>query len=694
MNKLEAGILQSLPPGGAKLCVETNGVEWRFEIAPDGRLWQRSLGGRASLSADPGPMSPAYPAGGDGWVFEPALQVTHADGNTSTDLRVRDWAVQGDTTRIELKDPQYPFFLTLCFRAIPELDVIESWTIVRHEESSAVSLQAYASSSLPFDASNLHLTQFHGDWVDEANLYTERLGPGIKILDSKLSSRAHQFTAPWFLLSRGPLKEEEGEIFGGCLAWSGSFRFSFELVPKQGIQAICGINPFGSALRLPPNEELTTPKMVWAWSGAGVGEHSRKLHRYVREHVIRDGQTPRPILLNNWEATYFKFDERKIVSLFDGAKDLGMELFLLDDGWFGEKYPRDDDTQGLGDWCTDPKKLPNGLSALTEAADERGLRFGLWFEPEMVNPRSELFERHPDWIVAQPKREIELKRNQIVLDLSRPEVREYAFRVLDDTLSANPGITYVKWDCNRYFTQPGSSYLDLDHQGHLPLEYTRGVYEVMERLAESHPSVQVMMCSGGGGRVDYGAMRFAHELWPSDMTDPERRIFIQWGFSHFYPAMAVANHVTRYKERPMSFAFDVAMSGRLGMDVDVEKLTPEDRRYSATAIRAYKGIRDVVQLGDLYRLESPYEGSRSALMYVLGERAVVFVYSLGNSPGSALPLRGLIPDRMYEVRPLVGQERSSEDLSGHDLMRKGLVIPPLAIHESRVFELTAAGQDL
>ncbi|HEY0867090.1 MAG TPA: alpha-galactosidase, partial [Fimbriimonas sp.] len=430
--------------------------------------------------------------------------------------------------------------------------------------------------------------------------------------------------------------------------------------------------------------------MVWAWSGRGTGELSRKIHRYVRREVLRDGDRPRAILLNNWEATYFDFDEDKIVSLFDGARDLGMELFLLDDGWFGSKHPRDDDSQGLGDWQTDPRKLPNGLEVLPRKAGEKGLRFGLWFEPEMVNPRSELFEQHPDWLIQQPKREMQLQRNQMVLDLANPDAREFAFRVLHDTLCANPGISYVKWDCNRYLTQPGSPSLGRDRQSHLQVEYVRALYGIMERLAELHPGVEVMMCSGGGGRVDYGAMRFAHELWPSDMTDPVKRIFIQWGYSFFYPAMAVANHVTRWGKRPLKFAFDVAMSGRLGMDMDVDKLCCGDRAFARSAIEAYKGIREVVQFGELYRLESPYDGGRSSLMYLRAERAVVFAYSPSEAPAAPLRLKGLDPERRYHVREInlpLGSRGVRRTVEGRSLMETGLPLPAFGPFGSGVYEV-------
>ncbi len=672
------------------LRIETAHAALDLYVDDDGRLMQRGFGAKTAEETN---GQVAYPASGDGWTFEPALQVVHADGNTSTDLRVVRTATEGGTTRIVLKDPAYSFQVDLLIRAVPALDVVEAWTEVRHEEQGAVTLEGFASSAPDLGQGRFWLTQFHGDWGQEAQMEETELPYGVTVLDSKLGVRAHQFRAPWFLLSKGaPAQEDAGEAIGGSLAWSGNFRFAFEKLPQGRLRATCGMNPYASAYHLKAGETFATPKMVWAWSGRGTGELSRKLQRYAREEVIRDGDKPRAILLNNWEATYFDFDEKKIVSLFDGAKDLGMELFLLDDGWFGVKYPRDGDTQGLGDWTPDPKKLPNGLGALTGAAQSKGLRFGLWFEPEMVNPKSELFEKHPDWLIQQPKREFDLSRNQMVLDLANPKVAEYSFGILDKALTENPGITYVKWDCNRFLTQPGSPYLGKDRQSHLWIDYVHALYGIMGRITKRHPNVEIMMCSGGGGRVDYGAMRYAQEFWPSDMTDPVNRIRIQWGYSYFFPPIATSAHVTDMGGRPIKFAFDVAMSGRLGMDMDVDKLSNEDRAFAKAAVATYKGIRDVVQLGEQYRLESPYAGPRSALMSVQEGRAVVFVYSLGDTPAALLKLKGLDAKRTYRIREIdlaPGVKGLEGTLDGAALMQNGLPLPTYARYGSGVFELTA-----
>lgn len=661
--------------------IETANAALALYVDDEGHLRQRAFG---SKQADEAEGQIAFPAAGDGWTFEPALQVTHADGNTSTDLRFVRQTRTGNLTRITLRDPAYPLDVDLCFRTFAADDVIEAWTEVRHAERRPITLSGFASSAPDLGTGEQYLTQFQGDWSREAGMEESRLPTGITVLDSKLGVRAHQFRAPYFMIARGgPAQEDTGEVLGGALAWSGSFRFAFEKLPDGRVRANCGMNPYASAYRLPAGETFATPKMVWVWSGRGTGEMSRKMHRYVRTQVLRDGDQPRAILLNNWESTYFDFDERKLVSLFSGARDLGIELFLLDDGWFGTKYPRNGDTQGLGDWAPNPKKLPRGLGPLADAAVERGLRFGLWFEPEMVNPRSELFERHPDWLIRQPKRPFDLQRNQMVLDLTNPKVAEFAYQTVHQALAKNPGITYVKWDCNRYLTQPGSPFLPADRQSELWIRYVRNLYAIMDRLAKAHPKVEIMMCSGGGGRVDLGALQFAHEYWPSDQTDPAKRITIQWGYSYFLPPIASANHVTRAGDHGLQYAFDVAMSGVLGMDIDVDRLTPAERSLSQVAVSRYKSIRDVVQLGDQYRLESPYAGPRSTMMNVYRDRAVVFVYSTGASPARALRLKGLDASRRYR---LVGSDRV---LSGASLMSEGLPVEALGAFTSRVVELRA-----
>jgi alpha-galactosidase len=406
---------------------------------------------------------------------------------------------------------------------------------------------------------------------------------------------------------------------------------------------------------------------------------SRKFHAWARDFGIRDGHKTRTVLLNNWEATGFDFDFDRIVKLFDPAREIGTELFLLDDGWFGNKYPRVNDHAGLGDWEPNRQRLPNGLAPLAAEAVKRGLRFGIWIEPEMVNPKSELFDEHPDWVIRQPKRELELQRNQLVLDLTRPAVQAFEWKTIESILSV-PGISYAKWDCNRYLTQPGSSYLAPDRQSHLWIDYVHALYALMAKTAKAFPETELMLCSGGGGRADYGALKYFHEFWPSDNTDPVRRVTMQWDYSYFFPPMALASHVTHWGRRPMHFACSVAMSARFGMDLDLVKLSPEDKAICAGAIRAYKQIRDVTLLGDLYRLEDPHEAVRGAINFVLPDqtRAAVFVFQLKD--GEAIPVRpqGLDPAKHYTVRemnPAPGRSALTQEgksFTGEELMRDGV----------------------
>ena len=665
--------------------VQTKYLTLNFRVGDDGRLFQQAVGSE-NQNAKPLRTDESYPPAGDGYVWEPALQVTHSDGNTSTALIFESLTRKNDAagrelTQIHLRDPAYPLAVTLNFCADRERDVVEQWTEIVHHESGPVTLERMASTALLLPSTNVCLTHFFGDWAKEMlSPITEPITPGIKVLDSKLGVRADQFQNPSFVLSLdGPPVENSGRVLAGSLEWSGSFQCAFEN-NGAGIRALCGVNPFASAYHLNPDETFTTPKMLWAWSENGLGEMSRNLHSWARDFGLRDGHKTRAALLNNWEATGFDFDFDRILGLYDPAKALGVELFLLDDGWFGNKYPRVNDDAGLGDWQPNRSRLPNGLAPLAAEAVKRGLRFVIWMEPEMVNPNSELFEQHPDWVIKQPKRELELQRNQLVLDLTRPEVQQFEWNSIKGILSV-PNITYAKWDCNRYLTQPGSSYLAPDRQSHLWIDYVNALYRLMDQTARTFPDTELMLCSGGGGRVDYGALKYFHEFWPSDDTDPTLRVLMQWDYSYFFPVMGIASHVTHWGNRPIHFACSVAMSARFGMDLDLTKLPASDKAVCAGALGAYKQIREVTQLGDLYRLENPHETFRGALNFVSPDRAraVLFAFQLKDGPQSPVHPEGLDPSKSYTIRELnpapgrAAMPLEGKTLTGDELMRDGIV---------------------
>jgi alpha-galactosidase len=690
---------RALPPYDT-FSVQTRNFAINFEVGDDGRLYQSPVGTtylNEKLQRD----DESYPQAGDGYIWEPALQIDHADGNTSTSLVYQGITrslddVGRELTRIKLHDPAYPLQITLDFLADSNRDVIEQWTEIVHHESGPVVLERMASTALLLPATNVYLTHFFGDWAKEMlSPITELITPGTKVLDSKIGVRADQFRNPSFVLSLdGPPAENSGRVLGGSLEWSGSFQCAFDDNSKN-VRALCGVNPFASAYHLEPHKTFVTPKMIWAWSASGLGGMSRNLHRWARDFGLRDGHKVRAVLLNNWEATDFDFDFNRIVGLYDPAKEIGAELFLLDDGWFGNKYPRVNDHAGLGDWQPNRQRLPDGLAPLAAEAVKRGLRFGIWMEPEMVNPRSELYERHPDWVIAQPRRELELQRNQLVLDLTRPEVQAFERRSIQDILGV-PDISYAKWDCNRYVTQPGSPWLAPDRQSHLWIDYVNALYALMDKTAKKFPDTELMLCSGGGGRVDYGALKYFHEFWPSDNTDPTLRVPMQWDYSYFFPPMAIASHVTHWGNRPMHFACSVAMSARFGMDMDLNKLSASDKAICAGAISAYKRIRDVTQLGDLYRLENPHDNFRGALEFVSPNlaRAVVFAFQLKAGPQSPVYPQGLDPAKNYiirELNPAPGRAvipQEGKAFTGEELMRSGILPSCKDAIEASVIELS------
>ena len=678
--------------------IKTKILAVTHQVGADGRLYQQPVQAGSS-PAVPVRDDEFYPQAGDGYVWEPALEVTHADGNTSTVLVFDSLTQTNETaditaTRIRLHDSAYPFYVTLCFKAHLDEDVIEQWIELNHAEKSAVTLQRVESSSLLLGG-DVYLTHFFGDWAKEMlSPITEKITPGTKVLDSKLGVRASQFRNPSFILSLGGKgNETNGTVLAGSLAWSGSFQCEFDNY-GQGVRALTGINPFASAISLPAGKSFVTPTMLWVWSTNGLGDMSRKFHRWARDFGMRDGHTPRQVLLNNWEATGFDFDFQRIVGLYDPAKEIGTELFLLDDGWFGNKYPRVNDHAALGDWQPNRQRLPNGLAPLASEAVRRGLRFGIWIEPEMVNPKSELFDAHPDWAIRQPKREVELQRHQLVLDLTRPEVQTQEWNMIRSILSV-PDISYAKWDCNRYLTQPGSPYLSPARQSELWVDYVNALYALMEKTAKTFPATELMLCSGGGGRADYGALKYFHEFWPSDNTDPTLRVPMQWDYSYFFPVMALASHVTHWGNRPMHFACAVAMSARFGMDLDLTKLSAQDKAICAGAIIAYKQIRDVTQLGDLYRLEDPHENFRGALNFVSPDRrhAVVFAFQLKEGANRPVFPQGLDPAQRYTVRelnPAPGREaipQEGNSLTGAELMAGGVRPSCANAIEASVIEL-------
>ena len=702
--------------------IATDNTDLVLEIGPNNRLYQTYLGPKLRHSEDLINLTWNQHAGSDGSVstrgweaystsgnedfFEPALGITHSDGNMTTYLYYENSTQEevpgGTHTKINLRDDKYPINVTLNYLAYPKENVIKTWSEISHREKKPISLSQYASAMLYFNEPEYWLTEFSSDWAKEAQMSTQQLQFGKKVIDTKLGSRAAMHTHPFFEIGlNGPAKENSGEVLMGTLGWTGNFRFTFEVDNVGNLRVIPGINPYASTYELKANEVFTTPEFIFTISYDGTSQGSRNLHDWARKYQLKDGEGQRLTLLNNWENTAFDFDKDILAKLMKEAKHLGVDMFLLDDGWFGNKYPRKDDHAGLGDWEVTHDKLPGGIPALVDAAKEADVKFGIWIEPEMVNPKSELYEKHPDWVIEQPNRDTYYYRNQLVLDMSNPKVQDHVFKVVDNILTENPDVAYFKWDCNSPITNIYSPYAK-DKQSQLYVDHIRGIYNVLKRIKDKYPNVSMMLCSGGGARCDYEALKYFTEFWCSDNTDPIERIYIQWGFSQFFPAKAMAAHVTSWnKNTSVKFRTDVAAMCKLGFDIGLQDLTAEELEYCQQAVENWKRLQPAVMDGDQYRLVSPYETNHAAVEYVDKSKKIAVLFAYDLSPRfqeklSPVKLRGLDPDRKYcvkEINLMPGTEstftQNNEIFTGDYLMKVGLNVFSWHHNTSTVLELTA-----
>lgn len=690
--------------------IETERTSLIYQVGNNGRLYQKYLGKRLNHDSDIQFLpqgTEAYLTHGMEDYFEPAIHIRHNDNNSSLLLKYVEHSDEpkGDgvnETVITLKDDKYPVTVKLHYIAYGKENVIRTFSEISHQEKKPVTLSKYASSMLHLNSSRYFLTEFSGDWAHEANITERELDFGKKVVDTKLGTRANLFVSPFFQLSLGnPSQENAGEVLVGTLGWTGNFRFIFEVDNKNELRIISGINPYASEYKLPANEVFRTPDFYFTYSCQGKGEASRSFHDWARNHQVKKGGETRMTLLNNWEATYFNFDENKLIGLIDEATKLGVDMFLLDDGWFANKYPRSSDRQGLGDWEETADKLPNGIGRLVEESQKKGIKFGLWIEPEMVNPKSELYENHKDWVIHLPNRDEYYFRNQMVLDLSNPKVQDHVFGVVDKLMTKYPGIAFFKWDCNSPITNIYSSYLK-EKQSHLYIDYVRGLYNVLERIKTKYPDLPMMLCSGGSGRIDYEALRYFTEFWPSDNTDPIERLFIQWGYSQLFPAKTLCAHVTTWNhDASIKFRTDVAMMGKLGFDIKLSDLNDNEKKFCRDAVTNYNHLKPVVLEGDMYRLVSPYSGNHTSTQYVGKDKkgAVVFAFDIYPRYGEKLlpvRLQGLDAGRQYRVKEInlmpganSSLQGNGELFSGEYLMTVGLNIFTGQRLNSRVIEVVA-----
>jgi len=700
------------------ISIHTDNVQLVLEVKSNGRLYQAYLGEKLSEGT---PLSllfmpqanqtwpmPAgnevYPVMGTEDYFEPALQLTHNNGNPTSVLKYvshTQTARNGATeTIVKLRDEKYPISVNLHYLAYTKEDVICQWTEISHGEAKPISLGRYASGMLYFEEPTYYLTEFSGDWAREMQMSQAQLNFGRKTIDTRLGTRAAMLAFPFFEVGLGsPVSENHGKVLMGTIGWTGNFRFTFEVDHDNQLRVLAGINPDASTYTLDRGRTFKTPEFIFTLSTQGTGQGSRNFQRWALNHRLYMAQEDRMTLLNNWENTYFDFDEQKLNNLFGQAKNLGVDLFLLDDGWFGNRYPRNNDKAGLGDWQANRAKLPGGIPALVKGANEQGVDFGIWIEPEMVNPESELARKKPHWILRLPDREPYLFRHQLVLDLTNPEVQDFVFGVIDGLMKENPNIKFMKWDCNSPITNIFSPHLKA-RQGNLYVDYVRGLYAVLNRVQAKYPKLYMMLCSGGGGRCDFEALKYFTEFWCSDNTDPVERVYIQWAFSHFMPAKALCSHVTDWnKKASVKFRLDVDFSCKLGFDLDLKHLSADDLAYCQAAIKAYNRLKPVIFSPNLYRLVSPYETNHCALMRVNDDQthALLFAYDLHPRYGETIintRLQGLDPTATYRVREIClmsGQESRlpfhNQTFTGDYLHKVGLKILGGNQLDSRIIEL-------
>jgi alpha-galactosidase len=639
---------------------------------------------------------------------EPSLKVEYPDGTRGIEWRLATQLVvredEATTLVLGLADSAYPLRVDLCYRVFDDCDVLERWAKLVHtgESGTIVIRQAHSANWWMPRREVWNLSYLHGGWGSETQIAETTLGPAKVVLESRRGTTSHELQ-PWFALSAGDaIDEEHGEVWSAALAWSGSWKLVLETTTGGHLHASGGWNDFDSPIDLLPGKEVVLPVFAGLYSSEGLGGASRAWHYYELAHVLsrpgRPGGSPsfpplvtgtrvpapvvplpplRPVLYNSWEATTFSVSEEGQVRLAELAADMGVELFVVDDGWF---VGRNDDRAGLGDWTVDPKKFPRGLDPLIERVKALDMGFGLWVEPEMVNPNSDLYRAHPDWVFHFANRGRSEKRNQLVLNLARDDVADWVYKTLDHLLSEHQ-IDFLKWDMNRHFSEPGWPAEVGNNPERSWVDHTRHLYHVLERLRSAHPGVDIESCSGGGGRADLGILSRTQQVWTSDNTDAWDRLCIQEGFSYAYAPLAMMAWVTDSpnpltgRALPLRYRFHVAMAGSLGIGGDLTKWSRAELTEAKELVAKYKEIRPVVQHGRLYRLASTRRGPPlGAMQYVSrdGSELVVLAWLGPRRYGpwpTRLRLRGLETTSRYT------DVETGEEHGGAVLVELGLRLP-------------------
>jgi alpha-galactosidase len=669
-------------------------VTYAFGVNARGELQQIYWGGRLATTdriSQPTPMrewasfddsytnTPQEFVGwGAGLFNEPALKITFSDGNRDLVLHYASHRETGRGVDVVLKDIQREIYVTLHYSMDPASGVLARSATIENREAKPVTIEQAAAAAWALPPGHYTLNYLSGRWAGEWTLTQEQVHPGARVLESRRGSTSHQAN-PWFALQACDPSEDHGEVWFGALAWSGSWRITVEQDQLDAIRIIGGFNPFDFGYVLDPGQSLETPVFYGGFANHGLGEASRILHRFEIAHVLphRVGEgdnaapKPRPVIYNSWEATEFNVTEQGQIALAEKAAALGVDRFVMDDGWFGQ---RKDDHAGLGDWYVNPRKFPRGLKPLIDRVHALGMDFGLWVEPEMVNPDSDLYRQHPDWVLNFPGRPRTEQRNQLVLNIARADVHAYVFGFLDKLLTEND-IAFLKWDYNRNWSEPGWDQLPPEKQKEVYVEYTRALYSILAELKAKHPRVEFESCSGGGGRVDLGILSYVDEVWPSDNTDPFDRLTQQDGFTYAYTPQIMMAWVTDsphwLNKRTTSLTYRMlsSMQGSLGIGANITKWTDEETSTAKRLIAAYHQVQPTIVQGDLYRLISPRDGSEFSATQTVNRaksQSIVFVFIHSTQEGRGFPrlkLKGLDPAADYTITAIEGQARKDTPAS-------------------------------
>ncbi len=669
---------------------ELQQLYWGGRLAPSDRFPQ-AVPMRAVASFDsPYTTTPQEYAGwGEGLYVEPALKVTFADGNRDLVLHYDSYQETEHGFDVVLKDIKRYIFVTLHYSIDPESGILARSATIENREPEEVTVEQAAAAAWALPPAHYTLNYLTGRWAGEWTLTQETLHPGARVLESRRGSTGHQAN-PWFAIQAGDPDEEHGDVWFGALAWSGSWRITVEQDQLDAVRVTGGFNPFDFGYVLHPGQSLETPVFYGGYAANGLGGASRLLHHFEIAHIlprrIGSGEAaaprPRPVIYNSWEATEFNVNEAGQMALAEKAAALGVDRFVMDDGWFGQ---RKDDHAGLGDWYVNPQKFPHGLKPLIDKVHSLGMDFGLWVEPEMVNPDSDLYRKHPEWVLNFPGRPRMEQRNQLVLNLARPDVRAYVLGFLDKLLTEND-IAFLKWDYNRNWSEPGWDQLPPAEQKRVYVEYTRSLYSILAELERRHPKVELESCSGGGGRVDLGILKYADEVWPSDNTDPFDRLTQQDGFTYAYTPQVMMAWVTDsphwLNKRTTSLTYRMlsSMQGSLGIGANIANWTPDEAALAKRLIAAYHQVQPTIVQGSLYRLISPLNGSEFSATQTVNRdksQSVVFLFIHSTQEGRLFPrlkLEGLDPAANYTLTSIEGtaQKGTPTMASGAWWMNHGL----------------------